>query len=111
MRTTLSSFRWSSTHWAVTSALSRDMVSLLGGGAGSVASGSDGQEVDLAAQAEAEDRVEQGGRQRQPGGDQADEGGARQEPEEPDDGEREADGLRELRRGGVLEVVRRAQAR
>jgi hypothetical protein len=63
------------------------------------------EEVDLAAEAEA-DRVEQSGRQGQAGGDQCEEREAGGETDEPDQREAEPDPLREARRPWVLELVR-----
>ena len=70
-RTTFGSSRWSSTHWAETRAVSRLMWFLpfctaglrAARGRGSAGGRSPEEQVDLAAQAEAEDGVEQGGGQ------------------------------------------------
>src|SRR3569833_1850059 len=95
--------RLSSTHWAETSVVSQNMGtafqlerSVGGGRAGrGAAARANGdaleQEVDLAAQAEAEDGVQEGGDQREAGGHQTDGRAAEGEPEEPDRGEAEPD--------------------
>ena len=61
------------------------------------------ERIDLAAEADAEGRVEERRDQREAGGDQADERNARGESDDADDGEHETDQLGELqRRHGLL---------
>src|SRR5690242_332904 len=98
--------RLSSTHWAVTREVSRLMVGVLlaggeqvwtSGGDVRCRSGGDATEkqVDLASQAEGEDGVEEGGDEREPDGHLPHHGGSGEEGDQPDEGEREADALRE----------------
>ncbi len=89
----LGSSRWSSTHWAVTSAVSRLMVvsfrcpgcpgggQMWWGSVGSRRACALEQEVHLAAEAEAEGRVEERRGEREAGGDRAEQVGPGGEPE------------------------------
>ena len=69
------------------------------------------EQVDLAAEAQADGGVEEGGHQGEGGRDVADEVGAGREAHEGDRDEDQADALREARRRGVLEVGRGADPR